>query len=193
MPAPQAAKNRPAKDPAARDFETWSKLWPSATPGRSVPLLKALHILTREGTLNADSRRKLARGDDQRFARLDAKHRTAAGGAEYEIVENKAEIGFAGADIGHLHAALCGRRLRQQGLDKLIKVIDLLEFATAVLIKPPITCEDMQRFEQLDRLPGADFCEVGAGRGVTGNGAWHGFYQDQSDAECSRIESVKSD
>ncbi len=59
MPAPQAAKNRPAKDPAARDFETWSKLWPSATPGRSVPLLKALHILTREGTLNADSRRKL--------------------------------------------------------------------------------------------------------------------------------------
>ncbi|MDO9411477.1 MAG: SAM-dependent methyltransferase [Pseudolabrys sp.] len=48
-----------AKDPAARDFETWSKLWPSETPGKSAPLLKALHILTREGTLNADSRRKL--------------------------------------------------------------------------------------------------------------------------------------
>ena len=59
MPAPHAAKDRPAKDPAARDFETWSKLWPSGTPGKSVPLLKALHILTREGTLNADSRRKL--------------------------------------------------------------------------------------------------------------------------------------
>ena len=110
-----------------------------------------------------------------------------------QVVENKAEIGFACADIGDLHAALCGRRLRQQGLDKLIKVIDLLEFSTAVLIKPPITCEDMQRFEQFDRLPGADFCEVGAGRGVTGSGARHGFYQDQSDAECSRIESVKSD
>ena len=50
---------KPAKDPAARDFETWSKLWPSGTPEKSVPLLKALHILTREGTLNADSRRKL--------------------------------------------------------------------------------------------------------------------------------------
>src|SRR5690242_14155939 len=31
------------------------ELW----PGQSVELLKALHILTREGTLNADSRRKL--------------------------------------------------------------------------------------------------------------------------------------
>src|SRR4051812_3266206 len=31
------------------------ELW----PGQSVPLLKALHILTREGALNADSRRKL--------------------------------------------------------------------------------------------------------------------------------------
>ncbi|HEU4549033.1 MAG TPA: SAM-dependent methyltransferase, partial [Rhizomicrobium sp.] len=28
-------------------------------PGQSIPLLKALHILTREGGLNADSRRKL--------------------------------------------------------------------------------------------------------------------------------------
>jgi hypothetical protein len=34
-------------------------LWPSARPEKSVPLLKALHILTRDGALNADSRRKL--------------------------------------------------------------------------------------------------------------------------------------
>src|SRR5688572_25075995 len=32
-----------------------AELW----PGQSVPLLKALHILTRDGALNADSRRKL--------------------------------------------------------------------------------------------------------------------------------------
>ncbi len=51
--------NKAAKDPAARDLETWRALWPSQTPEQSVPLLKALHILTREGTLNADSRRKL--------------------------------------------------------------------------------------------------------------------------------------
>jgi len=34
-------------------------LWPSANADRSILLLKALHILTREGALNADSRRKL--------------------------------------------------------------------------------------------------------------------------------------
>jgi Methyltransferase domain len=44
---------------AAKEKETWAKLWPSQSPEKSVPLLKALHILTREGTLNADSRRKL--------------------------------------------------------------------------------------------------------------------------------------
>ncbi|MDI1345240.1 MAG: SAM-dependent methyltransferase [Pseudolabrys sp.] len=59
MPAPNFARTKPAKDPAARDLETWRTLWPSGQPEKSVPLLKALHILTREGTLNADSRRKL--------------------------------------------------------------------------------------------------------------------------------------
>ncbi|MBI1205426.1 MAG: methyltransferase [Rhodopseudomonas sp.] len=34
-------------------------MWPSRTPEKSAPLLKALHILTRDGALNADSRRKL--------------------------------------------------------------------------------------------------------------------------------------
>lgn len=34
-------------------------LWPSQSPEKSVALLKALHILTRDGGLNADSRRKL--------------------------------------------------------------------------------------------------------------------------------------
>jgi hypothetical protein len=34
-------------------------LWPSADPERSAALLKALHVLTREGALNQDSRRKL--------------------------------------------------------------------------------------------------------------------------------------
>jgi hypothetical protein len=47
------------KHAAAKDKEAWSKLWPSQHPEKSVPLLQALHILTRDGTLNADSRRKL--------------------------------------------------------------------------------------------------------------------------------------
>jgi len=39
----------------ANAAQTLKELW----PGQSVELLKALHILTREGALNADSRRKL--------------------------------------------------------------------------------------------------------------------------------------
>ena len=49
-------KRKPA---AEKDKEAWTKLWPSAHAEKSVPLLQALHILTRDGTLNADSRRKL--------------------------------------------------------------------------------------------------------------------------------------
>ena len=44
---------------AAREREAWGKLWPSQHAEKSIPLLQALHILTREGALNADSRRKL--------------------------------------------------------------------------------------------------------------------------------------
>jgi hypothetical protein len=46
-------KKRPAIDNAA------SELPPEVRPGQSVELLKELHILTREGKLNQDSRRKL--------------------------------------------------------------------------------------------------------------------------------------
>ncbi len=58
------SETRPAKasaktlKPAATESD-WTKLWPSAQPKKSEGLLKALHILTRDGTLNADSRRKL--------------------------------------------------------------------------------------------------------------------------------------
>ena len=39
--------------------DAWAELWPSQKSEKSAALLKALHILTREGKLNADSRRKL--------------------------------------------------------------------------------------------------------------------------------------
>jgi SAM-dependent methyltransferase len=44
---------------AAGSTAVWSELWPSKHTEKSAALLKALHILTREGALNADSRRKL--------------------------------------------------------------------------------------------------------------------------------------
>jgi hypothetical protein len=54
-PAPIA---KPAAKPGATEND-WTKLWPSTAPRKSEALLKALHILTRDGALNADSRRKL--------------------------------------------------------------------------------------------------------------------------------------
>lgn len=49
------AKNNQAAGSAA----VWAELWPSQHSEKSAALLKALHILTRDGALNADSRRKL--------------------------------------------------------------------------------------------------------------------------------------
>ena len=52
-PTPNAASD--AKKPAASDIAQQLDL----KPGQSIELLKALHILTRDGKLNQDSRRKL--------------------------------------------------------------------------------------------------------------------------------------
>ena len=49
------ADKKPAGKPAAQDIAAQLEL----KPGQSIELLKALHILTREGKLNQDSRRKL--------------------------------------------------------------------------------------------------------------------------------------
>ena len=51
--------SKAAKERETSAREAWAKLWPSQHAEKSVPLLQALHILTREATLNADSRRKL--------------------------------------------------------------------------------------------------------------------------------------
>src|SRR3954469_591835 len=49
------AGRRGVSDPKKKTANTASELW----PGQSVPLLKALHILTHNGGWNADPRRKL--------------------------------------------------------------------------------------------------------------------------------------
>jgi hypothetical protein len=58
MSKPAKAGKPGAQKPSAQEND-WTKLWPSAKPRQSEALLKALHILTRDGALNADSRRKL--------------------------------------------------------------------------------------------------------------------------------------
>ena len=54
-------KKKPAAGPAA------PALAPEIRPGQSVELLKELHILTREGKLNQDSR-------DRKSTRLNSSH-----------------------------------------------------------------------------------------------------------------------
>ena len=51
------AKSKPAKPAPAADAKP--AVHPDIRPGQSIELLKELHILTREGQLNQDSRRKL--------------------------------------------------------------------------------------------------------------------------------------
>jgi hypothetical protein len=58
MSKPAKAGKPGAQKPSAQEND-WTKLWPSAKPRQSEALLRALHILTRDGALNADSRRKL--------------------------------------------------------------------------------------------------------------------------------------
>lgn len=57
MPVPGKAKAKNSQ--TAKSAPVWSELWPSEHSEKSAALLKALHILTRDGALNADSRRKL--------------------------------------------------------------------------------------------------------------------------------------
>jgi len=52
------AKTKSAKAPGAA-ADTKSAVHPDLRPGQSIELLKELHILTRDGQLNQDSRRKL--------------------------------------------------------------------------------------------------------------------------------------
>jgi hypothetical protein len=48
----------PKRNPSDKEA-AWSALWPGQRSEKSIALLKALHIVTRDGELNADSRRKL--------------------------------------------------------------------------------------------------------------------------------------
>ena len=50
---------KPPKDKAPKPTQSVSPLAEEIRPGQSLELLKELHILTREGKLNQDSRRKL--------------------------------------------------------------------------------------------------------------------------------------
>ena len=76
---------------------------------------------------------------------------------EEQIVQNEAEIGFAGTVIGQT------LRIGQERLDELVKVINLLQFSPRILIELAITRQDVEFLEQFDGLPGANFRNLGRG------------------------------
>jgi hypothetical protein len=59
MPRSRSSPPHSAAPSSARAAPTLQEQLPELRPGQSVELLKALHILTRDGKLNQDTRRKL--------------------------------------------------------------------------------------------------------------------------------------
>ena len=58
--------------------------------------------------------------------------------------------------VDQRHVGMVGADFLQQRLDELIQVVDLLQFAAAVLVQLAVARQDVQLFEQLDRLTGPD-------------------------------------
>ena len=96
---------------------------------------------------------------DQFAALLDAVQGAAGGSvgkrAHEQVVENEAEVGLAGAVVDQCEAVALGEAFFEQRRDELVKVFDLLELAPAVLVELAVAGEDVQFFEQLDRLAGS--------------------------------------
>lgn len=72
---------------------------------------------------------------------------------EVQVVDDEAQVGLASAVVGQRGALLGRGQLLEQLLDELEQVVDLLELAARILVQAPLAGEDVQLFEQLDRLP----------------------------------------
>ena len=101
-------------------------------------------------------RRQLARILHQFGAALDAVNMPAGPRLEKQVVQNEAQVGFARAMVGQGDAAGRLTQRQQQWLDELEQVVDLLEFATRVLVELALPGEDVQRLQQFDRLAWPD-------------------------------------
>ncbi len=101
--------------------------------------------------------RQFARLLHQLGAGLDTNHLPAGMLLHEEVVENEAEIGFAGPVVDQHGVLVLRHHLLQQRLDEMIEMIDLFQLAPRILIELAIARQDMQFLQQLDRLVGLDF------------------------------------
>ncbi|KFB72064.1 MAG: hypothetical protein AW09_002763 [Candidatus Accumulibacter phosphatis] len=117
-----------------------------------------LDVQVQEGhARESESAGKAARVLDEFCARLDTVNVAIVPGAEEQIVEEEAEVGFARAVIDQRQDLATGDDLGEQRFDEMAEVMDLLELAPAVLVELAVAGQDVQRLEQFDRLPGPDF------------------------------------
>jgi hypothetical protein len=72
-----------------------------------------------------------------------------------QVVQNKAEIGLASTVVSQCESSIRLEHLIKQRLNELVQVVDLLELAARVLVQLAFTRQDMQFFEQLNGLAGA--------------------------------------
>jgi len=92
---------------------------------------------------------------DQLAARLDAVNTALPQSFEKQVVNDETQIRLARAVVGQGGALLAGGQFFQQLFDELKQVIHLLELATRILVELAVAGEDVQLFEQLDGLAGA--------------------------------------
>ena len=97
---------------------------------------------------NAEFRRQRARLVDQIRARLHADNASTAGGAKDQVVKNKAQIGFSGADIREDRIGSVFQNFFQRRPQQLRQVQHLFELAAGIGIERAVARQDVQRLQQ---------------------------------------------
>lgn len=90
---------------------------------------------------------------------------------EKQVVQNEAKIGLAGTMVGQCDVgSAVVAKFEQQLFDELKQVINLLELAPRILVKPAFAGQDVKFLEQLQRLPRADIVCQRMGCGMADKG-----------------------
>ena len=101
---------------------------------------------------------------DEFRARFDADDAAGFAGLEKQVVEDEAEIGFSRAMIDEREVGAVSNEFIEQWFDEVVKVVNLLELAAAVLVELALAGQDVQFLEQFDGLPRTEFVDdVGRG------------------------------
>jgi hypothetical protein len=82
---------------------------------------------------------------------------TAMRNIEKQVVQDEAQIRLARTVVGQRRRWVARKSIVQQRLDELVQVVNLLQLAPRVLIQFAFPRQDVQLFEQFNRLARAKF------------------------------------